>query len=100
MSQSDSDKRGDTRLPFEVEVEIRADEQTLRATTRDISLSGLYVSTAEILAIGTLCEVQITGRSGSFEMSIDGQAEVVRLQPEPRTGAPGMGLRFLEVDAP
>ena len=100
MTQPDSDQRGDTRLPFEVEVEIRAGEQAVHATTRDISLSGLYVSTGEFLPIGTVCEVQITGRSGSFEVSIDGQAEVVRLQPEPGSGAPGMGLRFLEVDPP
>lgn len=100
MTQSDEDKRRDARLPFEVEVEIRTAEHLVRATTRDISLSGLFVSSAEFFPVGTLCDVQVEVHSGDHHMSMDGQAEVVRQQPNPDTGVHGMGLRFLEVDPP
>ena len=45
MSNS-ADQRRDTRLPFDVEVEIRTPENALHAETNDISLSGLFVQCA------------------------------------------------------
>ena len=92
------DKRRDTRLPFDVEVEIRTPEHTVRATTRDISMSGLFVSCAELFPLGTVCEVEVALVSGERELSLNGQAQVVRQEEDPQAGVRGMGLRFMELD--
>ena len=93
-TQPDS-KRRDTRLPFEVEVEIRTPEHTVRATARDISLSGLFVQSAELFPMDTICEVEVIQSSDEGDLSLDGRAHVVRQVEDPETGVRGMGLRFV-----
>ncbi len=91
-----ADQRRDSRLPFDVEVEIRTPENVLRAKINDISLSGLFVHCAEFLPLDTLCEVEVLGASG--EASLKNEAQVVRQVQDPATGIQGMGLKFLGLD--
>ena len=92
------ERRRLTRLPFAVEVRLRAGELALEATTRNVAMRGLMVTGTPLLPLGTACQVEIVLSSGLEEARITGQGEVVRHLQDPDTGQPGMGIRLVELD--
>ena len=92
------DRRQQPRLPFDVQVEIRTPDHTVRGTTRDISMFGLFVQSADLLPLDTLCEVEVVLSLDKQEQSIKGQVQVVRHVEDPQTGVRGMGFRFIGLD--
>ena len=89
------EKRRETRLPLDVEIEIRTPDHTVRAMAGDVSMSGLFVQSEEFFPIGTICEVKVVVSSGEQQLSMEGQAQVVRQVENPETGTRGMGFKFL-----
>ena len=87
-------RRGDTRLPLEVQVEIYAPDCSVCGTTRDISLSGLFVETNAEIPLETDCEVALTMAG---EPRIVHKARVARLV-SPDSGNRGLGLFFQELE--
>ena len=85
-------KSRDSRLPFDVTVNIRCAGKTIKGFTSDISLSGLFARCIEVIPPGTVCEVEVMPETGG-ELGIVGEFEVVRQVDGP---PPGMGLRFIE----
>jgi uncharacterized protein (TIGR02266 family) len=60
----------------------------------NISRTGMFLTTGEVVALGTLLELEV-GLSDGFSL-LKGKAEVVRVSQ----GAPaGLGVRFVELDA-
>jgi hypothetical protein len=87
------DVRHDTRLPFEVRVDINTPGHNVRGTSRNVSLSGLFINTEHTLPLDSICEVEIVLASG--EPSIKCMARVVRIVAEPEAG---LGMLFLDID--
>ena len=82
--------RSDTRLPFDVKVEIRAPNCSVSGTTRDVSLSGLFVECDEEIPLDAECVVSLQSKASDPE--IEHKARVVRLVNE--AGMRGIGLEF------
>jgi len=83
------DHRTNTRLEFKVGVEIRVGNyQTFSVETRDLSLGGLQVVSANRLPLQTECDITLHPMSGHNTIPI--KAAVVR-----HTDI-GMGLVFLQ----
>ena len=89
-------RRGDTRLPFDVQVEIYAPECSVCGVTRDISLSGLFVETDAEIPMDTVCEVRLLATENSPK--IVHKARVVRLLG-PESGRLGIALVFADLSA-
>jgi c-di-GMP-binding flagellar brake protein YcgR len=92
------EKRQDIRLPLDAEVEIHTPEHSVRAMVRDISLSGLFIRSAELLPIDTVCEVEVLLAADEQNANIKGRFRVVRQEEDARTGTRGMGFRFVALD--
>lgn len=99
MAQS-AEKRQHPRLPIDlnVEVEITTPGGTVHGTIRDISLSGMFVNSAELFPVDVVCGVEIIMKTGAQEMRIKGHTQVARQVEDPETGDRGMGFRFIDID--
>ena len=95
MTQMD-DKRRQLRLPFSAEVQIQTPESTLEGKTNDICTTGLRISDVEMLALDTVCDLEMKLHSGDQILTIKGQGKVVRHIEE--GGSHGMGIQFTELD--
>ena len=77
-SEDPNSGRNHVRLPMDVQLEIRGPGHTVRANTKDISLSGLFVESSELFEVGTICEVAVIVTSGDSQLTITGKATVMR----------------------
>jgi c-di-GMP-binding flagellar brake protein YcgR len=93
-----NEKRRHDRLPIEAPVEIRAADNTLLGTVRDLSLSGIFVASGQLLPVDTTCQIEIIMHTGAQELRIKGQTRVARLQKNEETGESGMGFSFIEAE--
>jgi len=101
MSQppsSGSHPRG--RVPFSQPVEIRYPlfQDFIRETASNISLGGMFISTAKPLAVGAEFDFEISLDAGPS--LIGGRAKVawVRDDEDPEQGPIGMGVSFLQLE--
>lgn len=89
-----TEKRNHERVPFTARVTVFSKGQRIvsDADTRDISLKGMYVQSAQRLGIGTHCglELQLSGASSQLTLTIDGT--VVREDDA------GIGIVFNTID--
>lgn len=99
MAQSE-EKRQHPRLPIdlEAEVEITTSDGKVCGVLRDISLSGMFVSSAELFPVDAVCDVEIILKTGTQEMRIKGHTQVARQVTNSETGDQGMGFKFIEID--
>ena len=93
--EANQKRRGDTRLPFDVQIEIYAPEFSVCGSTRNISLSGLFVETEAEVALGTDCQVSLLATPDTPK--IVHRARVVRLV-SPDSGKLGIGLVFMDLE--
>jgi len=91
-----TEMRRNNRLLVEAPVDIRSSDNTVRGTVRDLSLSGIFVSSGQLLPIDTPCEIEILMTTGSQELRIKGQTRVARIEENGKTGESGMGFSFIE----
>ncbi|MBF0291981.1 MAG: PilZ domain-containing protein [Nitrospinae bacterium] len=93
-------KRTRNRVPFTTEIVVNHEGKALvYKRTHDISMNGVFVSTAKPLKMGVKGEFSIILSAGMRKEKINGMYEVVRIisvddgLSDPKTG-PGMGLKF------
>jgi hypothetical protein len=88
------DQRTSTRIRFETTAILKIDDQNIAAHTssRDISLDGIFLRTAETMPINAPCLVIITivGASSTLTLRIKGRTI--------RRDRAGVAIRFTEVD--
>jgi hypothetical protein len=99
-SKGKEGKRIRGRVPFTTEIVVNHEgEALLYKRTHDVSMNGVFVSTAKPLPMGTKGEFSIVLSAGMRKEKINGMYEVVRIisvddgLSDPKTG-PGMGLKF------
>ena len=92
-----AERRFERRLPIRITVEYEDMEDFLTDYTANLSIGGMFIETAEPLAVGTRFRLRFTvpGRP----TPIDTVAVVRWSQPAARRSpvAPGMGVRFEEL---
>lgn len=84
-----SGRRSFTRVPIKLRVELYADETKVECDeTRDVSLSGVYLVTAQRLPLGARCRIVLLlgGSNSDLEIQLDGRIA--------RVDAAGMGAEF------
>lgn len=86
------------RLPFEVEVRLRFDEDLVEARTGDITMEGLFVRCAKTYAVDRMCAFEIVLTGGIEELPVRGTARVVRHQMPACEENGGMGLQFVDFE--
>jgi uncharacterized protein (TIGR02266 family) len=85
-------RRTDPRYARRLEVEVLAGELRQVATTRNISLGGVFVETTEPLPLQT--RLQIRFRIPTQPEPIEVGGEVRWVEPAAGDLLPGMGIRF------
>lgn len=95
----DADQRRYPRLPFDVQVEIRTQEKTLAASTRDICMRGLFARGLQGLPLGTVCQVAVELVSGHQRLAIEARGKVVRQVEGMEVDSAGIGVEFVDMDA-
>ena len=87
-------RRTKTRVHFETQVIVRTSdaELTSRASSKDISLRGLFIQTDASLPVGAPCEVEILLTGSSSRLSIQVRGHVARQDAE------GLGIEFESID--
>jgi hypothetical protein len=87
-------RRSKTRVHFETRVIIRTAETEIvsQASSRDISLKGVFVLTDRSLPVDTPCDVEILLTGSSTRLSIRVQGHVARQDGD------GLGIIFESID--
>jgi uncharacterized protein (TIGR02266 family) len=85
-------RRTDPRYDRRIEVEVKAGQQQFRAHTRNLSLGGMFIETAEVLPIQATIELrfQLPAQPEPVEVT----AEVRWREPGEGALQPGLGVRF------
>jgi hypothetical protein len=94
MAREMEEKRRFMRVPFNTEVEIQANDHTIRSTKGiNISLSGLRMSIEQDAPpVGASCQVKITLSMSEHRVAIDAKGNVIRSDPR------HVAIRFTELD--
>jgi len=97
-------KRTHNRVPFTTEIVVANEgKSVVYKRTHDVSMNGVFVSTAKPLPMGARGDFSIVLSAGMHKEKINGLYEVVRVisvddgLSDPKTGA-GMGLKFSELE--
>ncbi len=61
------------------------------ANVQDVSVAGLYVTCAERLAVGTMCEISIEVLDGEIAGPIEATGRIAHVEPD------GMGLEITDL---
>jgi uncharacterized protein (TIGR02266 family) len=95
----DQDRRGTIRFPLQVEVTYASEHNFYTGLTSNLSSGGLFVSTHQPAALGDVVEVTFT-LPGLAPCTARCEVRWVRVfDPDNLDAPPGLGLRFLELDA-
>jgi hypothetical protein len=89
----DSEKRKFTRIKFDTEVKLTADQTVIVSNQlRDVSLGGAFVCSPQTLPKGTICvlEIKLVGPASLLRIGVEGQ--VVREEED------GMAVKFTRID--
>jgi uncharacterized protein (TIGR02266 family) len=86
------------RVPFIEDLRVRLVRagSTAWGVMRDLSRGGVFVESSGRLPLDT--ELDLDFRLPNVRRSLRPTAQVMWTGPHPKTGTPGMGLRFLELD--
>jgi uncharacterized protein (TIGR02266 family) len=96
-SGDDDDRRVERRIPVRFEVDYRADETFLYAQARDLSTMGIFLRTDPPAPIGKIIELRFRAIGREGDLIVNG--EVMWRKTDHDGGQPGMGVRFVDVDA-
>lgn len=88
------ERRRDVRVDFETEVILRVGGIEVKAdgSSRDLSLKGMFVKTADPLMTGTRCQVDVKLKGLGEEVALEMNGHVVRQEEG------GIGILFDSVD--
>ena len=90
----DAEKRKNTRINFQTSIILRSEGETIlsAADSKDISLKGMFIKTAKVLAVGTPCdlELNLSGTSTRLSIAVKGRIS--------RQGEGGLGVSFDGID--
>ncbi len=86
----DQEKRSAPRVTYDAQVTLLSSDSQIisEVSTRDISLSGMFVSSDKKLPIGTLCDIEILLTQMPNRMPLSQRGRVVRQEED------GMGIEF------
>jgi len=84
------------RVDSEVRVRVSRSHSTAWCVARDLSRGGIFVESHGKLPLNT--EVDLDFRLPNHNASLRPSARVIWTGPHPKTGSPGMGLRFVSMD--
>lgn len=92
MSADPTNTREFTRVPVALEVELwTGSSPPVRGTSRDVSMTGIYVATSAGLPAGTECRVVVRRVGQGTAAPIEAKGIVVRLEPG------GMAVYFTDL---
>lgn len=89
-----SDKRREPRV--HINLEFSSLEEFLHEYAMNVSQSGVFIRTAEVLPVGTQVRLKFTVIVDDFE-TIEGWGEVVRSIEAEDSPTPGMGVVFTKL---
>ncbi len=94
MIAQSTEKRGFSRVPFNTEVEVRAQGRIIRSREGiNVSMSGIRLSTREAIPpAGTPCQVTIVLGGSADPVSIHAKGKMVRFQEG------SLAVEFTELD--
>ena len=90
-------KRKNPRMPVEIRVDYERFNRFVSEYTRDISRGGLFIRTEDPVQVGE--EIYLTLTFPHHSDGVTVMASVVRVDAPTESATPGMGVRFLFVDA-
>jgi len=94
---SDQKRRQHKRVPLETNVDFAGETNFYTGFVEDISNGGLYVSTFNLLPIGTRIELSFTLPNG-LQIEVPGQVRWIHDPFDPGdSSSPGMGIMFEEL---
>jgi uncharacterized protein (TIGR02266 family) len=93
-----AERRGHFRLPSHVRVDFASGDLLRPAQLEDISEGGAFLVTERPLPVGTPLRLLLPTGDASEWLSLEAEVAWTRRTRQGATG-PGMGLRFLGVDA-
>jgi uncharacterized protein (TIGR02266 family) len=88
-----ADNRRNPRIACAFEAKMLGPRGTVRGTVKNISVGGLYLSSKDVLPVGTSVEAEITIEGKKLKATAEVRHHL-RVNPE----EPGMGLKFVRVD--
>jgi uncharacterized protein (TIGR02266 family) len=86
---SEQFRRTDPRYERRLDVEILADGKSHRGQSRNISLGGMFVESADLLAVQTTIQVRFRVPTQPEPIDVTGEVRWIE-----RGDKPGMGIRF------
>ena len=89
------------RKAFEAEIELsnESDHNFYTGFTENISSGGLFVATRDLKPIGTIMEIAFSLPGSGAKITARCEVRWQRLEQSHADSMPGIGLRFLDVDA-
>jgi len=92
-------RRREPRYKVEATITVESEHNLYAGLVENLSASGVFIATHMLRKIGEQIDFSI--RFGESEQTVSGLGEVrwVREYSETSDSPPGMGLRFLELDA-
>jgi uncharacterized protein (TIGR02266 family) len=86
------------RIGLRTEVHLESDSNFYTGLTNNLSEGGLFVATAELLARGTVLDLEFSLPDGGPPVRLTGVVRWIRENHENIEGPPGMGVQFVELD--
>ncbi|MFH1468941.1 MAG: TIGR02266 family protein [Pseudomonadota bacterium] len=86
------------RISLRTEVHLESDSNLYTGLTDNLSEGGLFVATSELLARGTVLDLEFSLPDGGPPIRITGVVRWIREDLECIEGPPGMGVQFVELD--
>ncbi|MBK7584606.1 MAG: TIGR02266 family protein [Myxococcales bacterium] len=92
-------RRGNARFAVELDVSISSDHNFYAGFTENLSAGGIFVATHALKAAGSLIELCIFLPGASGAIRGKGEVRWIRNYQEGGDVPPGMGIRFVELEA-
>ncbi|MBK8479865.1 MAG: PilZ domain-containing protein [Proteobacteria bacterium] len=93
-----ADRRSCPRAPIEAEISLTSEHNLYAGIANDISEGGVFVATYQPLPVGTAVAIELSFESiGGPRVLVNGEVRWHRGDGVTSRAAPGMGLRFLDL---
>jgi type IV pilus assembly protein PilZ len=99
LTDEQSDRRSSVRVPAQLQVDFQSIAELRGKLMTNLSRGGLFVATTHLLDIGTRVTLHITVESSGERLEIPAEVVSQNVGPRFESDPPGIGLRFLDMDA-